>query len=69
MSSSYSARKTGSRRLVVAGLIALAIFDAGFWLLAVEPAATRTADREAAVAALESLVQQKRDSVAKLRQT
>ena len=40
----------------MAGLIALAIFDAGFWLLAVEPAATRTADREAAVAALESLV-------------
>ena len=27
----------------MAGLIALAIFDAGFWLLAVEPAATRTA--------------------------
>jgi hypothetical protein len=45
----------------VAGLIALAIFDVGFWLLAVEPAATRTADREAVVAALESQVAPARD--------
>jgi len=69
MSSSYNAKTKGSRRLVVAGLIALALFDAAFWLLAVEPAATRTADREAAVAALESQVQQKRDAVAKLRES
>ena len=53
----------------MAGLSLLAIFDVAFWLLAVEPVATRTADREAAVAALESLVQQKRDSVAGLRQS
>lgn len=69
MSSSYNAKTKGSRQLVVAGLIALALFDAAFWLLAVEPAATRTADREAAVAALESQVQQKRESVAKLRES
>ena len=67
MSSSYSAKTKGKRQLVVAGLVLLAIFNVGFWLLAVEPAATRTADREAAVAALESQVQQKRESVAKLR--
>ncbi len=69
MSSSYNAKTKGSRRLVVAGLLLLAIFDAAFWLLAVEPAATRTADREAAVAALESQVQQKRESVAQLRES
>jgi Tfp pilus assembly protein PilO len=69
MSSSYSAKTKGKRQLVVAGLALLAIFDAAFWLLAVEPAATRTADREAAVAALESQVQQKRESVARLRES
>ena len=69
MSSSYSVKSKASRRLIVAGLIALALFDAAFWLLAVEPAATRTADREAAVAALESQVRQKRESVAKLRES
>jgi Tfp pilus assembly protein PilO len=68
MSNSYSVKAKGLRRLVIAGLAALAIFNVGFWLLAVEPAATRAADREAAVAALEALVQQKRDSVAQLRE-
>jgi Tfp pilus assembly protein PilO len=72
MSNSYKAKKgsaKSSRQLVIAVLAALALFDGGFWLLAVEPAATRTADREAAVSAIESLVQQKRDSVAKLRES
>lgn len=69
MGSSYSAKTRGRKRRVVAVLIALAIFDAAFWLLAVGPAATRTEDREAAVAALEAQVQQKRDSVAALRES
>ncbi len=53
MSSSYNVKTQRAKRLTVSGLVLLAIFDAAFWLFAVEPAATRTADREAAVAALE----------------
>jgi Tfp pilus assembly protein PilO len=56
-----------SRQLVLVGLAVFALFDVAFWLFAVQPMATRAADREAAVAALEQLVEQKRESVDKLR--
>lgn len=55
-----------SRQLVVAGLTVLALFDLAFWSFAVQPMAARAADREAAVVALEQLVEQKRESVANL---
>lgn len=71
MSSSFNGRRNiagmSSRQLVLVGLVAIALFDVAFWLFAVQPMETRAADREAAVGALEKLVEQKRESVTNLR--
>lgn len=58
-----------SRRLVVVCLAVLALFDVAFWLFAVQPMASRAADRETAIAALETLVEQKHESVGNLRKS
>lgn len=64
-----SVRRKPSRQVVVAVLALLAAFDLGFWLIAVQPAAARATEREAAVTALEKLVEQKRQSIGNLRQS
>ncbi len=58
-----------SRRLVVVCLAVLVLFDVAFWLFAVQPMASRAADRETAIAALETLVEQKHESVGNLRES
>lgn len=66
MTSSFE-QEQKRKRIVVTALAALAVFDVAFWLVAVRPLTDREAEQQARIASLRTLVAQKTEALATLR--
>ena len=68
MTSSFE-QEQKRKRLVLGGLIALAVFDLAFWLFAVQPLANRETEQQVRVDGLTRMVVQKTEALESLRAT